>query len=43
MSAFMAEHALNPVIDATFGFDEAPQALEHLRGGAHFGKVVIEW
>ena len=43
VSAFMAEHALHPVIDATFGFDEAPRALEHLRGGAHFGKLVIAW
>ncbi len=43
VGAFMAERALHPVVDATFGFDEAPQALEHLRGSAHFGKVVIEW
>ena len=41
VSKFIAEHALHPVIDSTFAFDEAPQALERLRSGAHFGKVVI--
>jgi len=43
VSTFIAEHRLHPVIDATFAFDEAPRALEHLRSGAHFGKVVIQW
>lgn len=41
--AFIGKHALNPVIDASFAFDEAPQALEHLRTAGHFGKVVIGW
>ena len=41
LSAFLATHGIHPVIDRTFGFDEAPQALEHLRSGTHFGKVVI--
>ena len=43
VSTFIAEHGLRPVIDATFAFDAAPLALERLRSGAHFGKVVIEW
>jgi NADPH:quinone reductase-like Zn-dependent oxidoreductase len=33
---------LHPIIDKTFNFGEAPAAYEHLRSGAHFGKVVIE-
>ena len=41
LGAFMAENALRPVIDRPFGFKEAPRALEYLRGGSHFGKVVI--
>ena len=41
MNAFLAEHALHPIVDRTIAFDEAPQALERLRSGAHFGKVVI--
>jgi NADPH:quinone reductase-like Zn-dependent oxidoreductase len=43
VTAFMAEHRLHPVIDATLAFDEAPRALERLRSGGHFGKVVIGW
>ncbi|RDU99111.1 zinc-dependent alcohol dehydrogenase family protein [Trinickia dinghuensis] len=31
-----------PVVDTTFGFDEAPQAYAHLaQGGQHFGKIAI--
>ena len=41
VTAFMADHELHPVIEATFAFNDAPQALEHLRSGAHFGKVVV--
>jgi NADPH:quinone reductase-like Zn-dependent oxidoreductase len=32
---------LKPLIDKVFDFDQARAALEHLRSGAHFGKVVI--
>ena len=41
VTTFLAEHAIAPVVDRIFAYDEAPQALEHLRSGAHFGKVVI--
>lgn len=41
MNAFLAERVLHPVVDRTIAFDEAPQALERLRSGAHFGKIVI--
>lgn len=30
---------INPI--STFGFDEIAKALEHVRSGVHFGKVVI--
>lgn len=43
VAAFVAEHALHPVIDTSFAFGEAPQALEHLRSGSHFGKIAISW
>ena len=33
--------AIRPVIDATFAFEDAPRAYEHLESGRHFGKVVI--
>jgi NADPH:quinone reductase-like Zn-dependent oxidoreductase len=32
---------LQPVIDRTFGFDEAQNAYRHLKSGSHFGKVVV--
>jgi NADPH:quinone reductase-like Zn-dependent oxidoreductase len=32
---------MHPIIDRVFEFDQAPQALEYLESGAHFGKVVI--
>ena len=33
--------AVRPVIDREFRFEELPDALRHLKGGAHFGKVVL--
>jgi threonine dehydrogenase-like Zn-dependent dehydrogenase len=38
---FMQVHQIKPVIDATYGFSELPEALEHLDRGP-FGKVVLE-
>lgn len=36
------EHSqIKPVIDKTFGFNDAPAAFSYLESGAHFGKVVI--
>lgn len=40
LSAFMAAHGLRPVIDRTFGFEEAEQAYALADGGV-FGKVVV--
>ncbi len=36
-------HAIRPVIDRVFPFDEAKQAYTYLKSGAHFGKVVISF
>jgi NADPH:quinone reductase-like Zn-dependent oxidoreductase len=33
---------IQPVIDRTFGFDEAPAAYEYLKSGNHVGKVLIK-
>jgi NADPH:quinone reductase-like Zn-dependent oxidoreductase len=33
--------ALRPIVDRTYPFDEAPQALAHVEGGRTKGKVVI--
>ena len=32
---------LRPIVDRTYPFDEAPQALAHVEGGRTKGKVVI--
>jgi NADPH:quinone reductase-like Zn-dependent oxidoreductase len=42
MLSAIATHAIHPVIDREFPFDEAPAALAHMQSGAHFGKIVIQ-
>jgi NADPH:quinone reductase-like Zn-dependent oxidoreductase len=42
MNRFLAEHAIHPIVDRIYGFDEVPEAFAHLRAGSHFGKVVVE-
>ncbi len=32
---------LKPVVDRVFPFAELPQALKHMQGASHFGKIVI--
>ncbi len=39
--AFASQHRIAPVIDALYGFDALPDALDHLDRGP-FGKVVVE-
>ena len=34
-------HAMRPVVDQIFAFEDAKAAFEHLAAGRHFGKVVI--
>ena len=41
MNRFLAQHRLHPVVDRTFPFEQAREALHHLEAGAHFGKIVI--
>lgn len=41
MNSAIEKSGLRPVIDRTFEFGQAVEALEHLRSGAHFGKVVV--
>ena len=42
MNRFIEQHALKPVIDRTFPFDQLPDALRHMESGRHFGKVVVK-
>lgn len=41
MDAFLEEHAIRPVIDRRFAFEEAPDAYRCLEEAGHFGKLVI--
>ncbi len=41
MNRAVIAHALHPVIDRTFAFDESVAAFEYLASGRHFGKVCI--
>lgn len=41
MNRAITQHQLKPVIDRTFPFEQAREALRYLEAGAHFGKVVI--
>lgn len=41
LNEFLTEHQIQPVIDRTFSFDEAPDAYRHLESGEHLGKVVV--
>jgi len=36
-----AQFNARPVIDKAFNMEDAAAALEHLRSGAHFGKIVL--
>lgn len=43
MNRALAQHRLVPVVDEVFPFDNTRAALEHLKSGAHFGKVGISF
>jgi len=41
MNVFISEHAIHPLIDRVFEFEQAPDAFEYLRSGEFMGKIVI--
>lgn len=43
MNRFFAQYAqIKPVIDKTFEFGEASDALKYMESGSHFGKIVVK-
>ncbi|WP_228499033.1 zinc-dependent alcohol dehydrogenase family protein [Thermogemmata fonticola] len=42
MLVFLQQHRLRPVIDRRFPLPELPAALEAMRRGIHFGKIVLD-
>ena len=43
MNRALSAHQTKPIIDQTFGFDNAPDAYRFLEKQGHFGKVVIRY
>jgi NADPH:quinone reductase-like Zn-dependent oxidoreductase len=41
MNRAIALHQLRPVVDRVFAFAEVREALRHMEGGAHFGKIAL--
>ncbi len=41
MNRAITAHAIRPVIDRVFPFEEAKAAYRHMEGAGHFGKIVI--
>nr|WP_256199021.1 zinc-binding dehydrogenase [Verrucomicrobium spinosum] len=41
MNRAIVQNNIQPVLDRTFAFEEAPAAFEHMAAGAHFGKIVV--
>jgi D-arabinose 1-dehydrogenase-like Zn-dependent alcohol dehydrogenase len=41
MMDFVDQHGITPVIDQTYGFDEAADAIRAIDKGAHVGKLII--
>lgn len=42
MNRAIALHQLKPIVDQTYAFDQAADALRALKAGQHFGKLVIK-
>lgn len=43
LNQMLCQHPhLKPAIDKTFEFEEAPEALEYMKSGEHFGKIVVK-
>jgi NADPH:quinone reductase-like Zn-dependent oxidoreductase len=43
MNKAIAANRVKPVIDKTFAFEEAREALKYMESGSHFGKIVIKF
>lgn len=43
MAAAIGRHRLKPVVDRIMAFDEVPDALQLMKAGGHFGKIVVRF
>jgi NADPH:quinone reductase-like Zn-dependent oxidoreductase len=42
MNRFIETHAIHPIIDRVYPFDQLPDAFQLMESGGHFGKIVVE-
>jgi NADPH:quinone reductase-like Zn-dependent oxidoreductase len=42
MNNCISENNLQPIVDKTFAFDEAKEALKTMESASHFGKIVVK-
>ncbi|MBA2691301.1 MAG: NAD(P)-dependent alcohol dehydrogenase [Rubrobacter sp.] len=42
MNRAISLHEMRPVVDRTFPFEEAREALRHMEGASHFGKITVQ-
>jgi NADPH:quinone reductase-like Zn-dependent oxidoreductase len=42
MNRFIETHAIRPVIDRVYPFEQLPDALRLMEAGQHFGKIVVQ-
>jgi len=43
MNRFLEQHAIKPVIDRIYPFEQLPDAFRLMEAGGHFGKIVVAW
>ncbi len=43
MNRAIALAKLKPVVDRVFGFDQASEALKHMKTASHFGKIALQF
>jgi NADPH:quinone reductase-like Zn-dependent oxidoreductase len=41
LARFVEARQIRPVVDRSFGWEEAPAAYRYFESGAHFGKVAV--
>jgi NADPH:quinone reductase-like Zn-dependent oxidoreductase len=42
MNRFLTEHAIHPIVDRVYDFEDASGAFAYLRTASHFGKIVLK-
>ncbi len=42
MNRAIAANQMKPVVDRIFDFEQVPEALEYMRAGSHYGKIVVQ-